>query len=129
MEKNCVIFAIKKLYFVNILNFFWPWTFNFEKVCTDVGLGLSFKNSGWIWIATFDSPLISAPLKQTYEIITVIELTVANKSQTRLSNPNPVKQNLLNPNPIQIRNKLENPLHLNPNPCSSLLSSASKRGC
>jgi len=31
VEKKCVIFVIKKLYFVNFLDFAWTWTFNFKK--------------------------------------------------------------------------------------------------
>jgi len=31
MEKNYVIFVIKKLYFVNFLDFIWTWTFTFKK--------------------------------------------------------------------------------------------------
>jgi len=31
MEKNCVMFVIKTLYFVNILDFIWTWTFNLKK--------------------------------------------------------------------------------------------------
>jgi len=31
MEKMCVIFVIKKLYFVNFMDFIWNWTFNFKK--------------------------------------------------------------------------------------------------
>ena len=46
MEKNCVIFVIEKLYFVNFLDFIWIWTFNFKKIWTVVGLGLNFENSG-----------------------------------------------------------------------------------
>jgi len=46
MEKNCVIFVIKKLYFNNFLDFIWTWAFNFSKVWTVVGLGLIFENSG-----------------------------------------------------------------------------------
>jgi len=59
MEKNCVIFVIKKLYFVNFLDFIWTWAFNFFKVWSVVGLGLIFENQDWIWIAKYDSPLIS----------------------------------------------------------------------
>jgi len=39
MEKNCVIFVIENLYFVNFLDFIWTWTFNFKKNL----------DSGWIW--------------------------------------------------------------------------------
>ena len=46
MKKNCVIFVIKKLYFVNFLDFIWTWTFHFKYVWTVVGLGPSFENSG-----------------------------------------------------------------------------------
>jgi len=49
---------------------------------------------------------------------TKTELTVAKKFQTRLSNPNLVKQKVFNP--IQIHHKFENPPDLNPNPCSFL---------
>ena len=31
MEKNCMIFVIKKLHLVNFLDFIWTWTFNFKK--------------------------------------------------------------------------------------------------
>jgi len=46
MEKNCVIFVIKNLYFVIFLDLIWTWTFNFKKIWTVVGLGLSFENPG-----------------------------------------------------------------------------------
>ena len=39
MEKNCVIFVVEKLYFVNRLDFIWTWTSNFKKI-------LAF---GWTW--------------------------------------------------------------------------------
>ena len=41
MEKNCDIFVIKMLYFVNILDFKWTCIFNFLTFFwTMVGLGL-----------------------------------------------------------------------------------------
>jgi len=39
MEKNCVIFVIKKLYFVSFLDFIWTWTFNLKKSL----------DCGWTW--------------------------------------------------------------------------------
>jgi len=39
MEKNCVIFVIEKLYFVNFLDFIWTWTFNFKESL----------DCGWTW--------------------------------------------------------------------------------
>ena len=54
-------FVIKKLYFVNFLDFVWTWTFNLKK---KFGLWLDFvlilKIQDWIWIEKCDSPLISA---------------------------------------------------------------------
>jgi len=46
MEKNFAMFVIKKLFLLIFLYFIWTWTFNFKKVWTVVGLGLSFENSG-----------------------------------------------------------------------------------
>jgi len=44
MEKNCGIFVIKKLYFVNFLGFL-GLDFTLKSVWTTVGIGQSFKNS------------------------------------------------------------------------------------
>jgi len=41
MEKNCVIFVIKKLYFVNFFDFIWTWTFNFKT--------FRLLDCGWTW--------------------------------------------------------------------------------
>jgi len=46
MEKNRMIFVIKKLYVVNFLDFIWTWTFNYKKLWIVVGLGLSFEDLG-----------------------------------------------------------------------------------
>jgi len=39
MEKNCEVFVLNKLYFVNILDFIWTWIFNF----------LTFLDYGCTW--------------------------------------------------------------------------------
>jgi len=39
MESNCNVFVIKKLYFVNILDFIWTWNSNF----------VTFLDYGWTW--------------------------------------------------------------------------------
>jgi len=39
MERNCGVFVIKKLYFVNILDFIWTWSLYF----------LTFLDYGWTW--------------------------------------------------------------------------------
>jgi len=44
MDKNCVIFVIKKLYFAKFLDVVWTWIFLI--FWTIFRLGLSFKNSG-----------------------------------------------------------------------------------
>jgi len=46
MEKNCVIFIVEKLYFVNFLYFIWTWTFNLKFFWAMVELELNDKNSG-----------------------------------------------------------------------------------
>jgi len=47
MEKPCVIFVIKKLFLLLVLDFIWTWILNFSKLLK-YGLrpGLSFKKSG-----------------------------------------------------------------------------------
>jgi len=44
MDKNCVNFVIKKLYF-------WTWIFNF--------LDYVWTSQDWIWIAKYNRPFIS----------------------------------------------------------------------
>ena len=45
MDKNCDIFVIKKLHFVNILDLIWTWISDL-LTCLDYGwIGLSFKYS------------------------------------------------------------------------------------
>ena len=39
MEKNCIIFAIKELYFLNFLDYIWTAILNF----------LNFLDYGWTW--------------------------------------------------------------------------------
>jgi len=46
LEKNCVIFVVKKLYFVNFLDLICTLTFNFQKFWILDELGMSFENSG-----------------------------------------------------------------------------------
>jgi len=46
MEKNCVIFVIKKLYFVNFWTLLGLGLLISKQIWAVVGLGLSFENSG-----------------------------------------------------------------------------------
>jgi len=60
MEMNSVIFFIKNLQFVKILDFIWTWILHFLNF---FGLWLDLdwvlKIQDWIWIVKYDSPLIS----------------------------------------------------------------------
>jgi len=99
MEKKWGIFVVEKAavfkYFglhLDLNNVFGLW----------LELDWVFKNQDWIWIAKYDSPLISDvrhSTKANFQINAGIyspetELKVAKRFKTRLSNPNPVKQNL-----------------------------------
>jgi len=60
MEKNCIVFAMKMLYFF-IFELSLDLDFEFLKLfglCLDLDRVLKIQD--WIWIAKYDSPLISA---------------------------------------------------------------------
>jgi len=51
--------VVKRLHFKNILDFIWTWTLYFKKFGLWLDMDRVLKNEDWIWIAKFDSPLIS----------------------------------------------------------------------
>ena len=58
MEMNSVIFFIKNLYFVKILDFIWTWILNLLKFFGQwLDLDGVLKIQDWIWIAKYDIPL------------------------------------------------------------------------
>ena len=60
MEKKCGIFIAKRLHFSNILDYIWTWALHLKKILDCVWTWTVLKNQDWIWIAKYDSPLISA---------------------------------------------------------------------
>jgi len=58
MEMNSVIFFIKNLYFVKILDFIWTWILNLLNFFGQwLDLDGVLKIQDWIWIAKYDIPL------------------------------------------------------------------------
>ena len=60
MDKNCVIFVIKKLYCDKCLDFIQTWILFFKSFGLQLDLDWVLKIQDWIWMAEYDSPLISA---------------------------------------------------------------------
>jgi len=60
MEKNCILFVVKMVCFVNFLDFILDLDFKIKKLFgIRLDLELVLKVQDWIWVVKYDSPLIS----------------------------------------------------------------------